>query len=926
MSMNIGSTVEHRKDRALGQGRVISLDTVAGVTRIGIRWSTKQGLLEHTVDELSLVQTLPDRLAAAGPAQRVPFQLKVFGRWFEARHALTGELSNQPFQMLPHQVIVTNRVVNSALENRAWLIADDVGLGKTIEAGMILEVLRKKCLTRFRCLVVTPAGLRPQWEDELARRFGRKFRIWDSRIANDLEAVDQLIVSIDTLKLAKYRPALQAASPWDLIIFDEAHHLATTTDVQTHKLAAWLRAESKARNLLFLTATPHSGNNEHFFNMLRVLREDLFPRGSKDYPHVPLKQVMVRNRKSDVTDAAGNKIFKGIAPAHVIQFTPTAEEVAFFEDLVGYLRTGYRVADKLQRQKDGQRASAVGFLMSTFGKLASSSRAAIESALKNRLVALRDESDGTSSSIDDGTDERFPGERAASAIATQAIEAAGKGKKKKRQSPIENEAAEVERLLGRLRALEAGDTKLTSFVERVRKLPTELKLLIFTEYRSTQVALVESLVETFGEGSVATIHGSMSMDERRGQVERFNEQRPNPRFMVSTEAGGEGLNMQKSCHTVVNYDLPWNPIVLQQRIGRVYRYGQQHPVVVFNLKVDSSSEAFADQRVYEYLERKIDELTAKLREVQDGGVEDIRGEVLGQVATQISLEELYKTAVEAGRKKAESVIDSTTGHIEQILADPNGMLGIFQGLERFDITDYQKVAARVTSQHLDFFVRQYLGKEGATPTESRDGLLSFEVPRNLVEVAASVAQRDAYQTRETLAGGTIDRATVDKELAQRTLGCRLLRFGDPAFEAMVRHVQHGGFSDGVASIELPGSVVGWESGTEGSWVLFDLRIIRQEGSWGGARVLRNELASYLIRRGDADASARDQVVEGLQDALDGPLRIDIDEAKRAYSLARRAADARLAALYEEVVAEYGRREAILPQEVQDVALAWVRAG
>src|ERR1019366_8994527 len=108
------------------------------------------------------------------------------------------------------------------------------------------------------------------------------------------------------------------------------------------------------------------------------------------------------------------------------------------------------------------------------------------------------------------------------------------------------------------------------------------------------------------------------------------------RFMVSTEAGGEGLNMQKSCHTVVNYDLPWNPMVLQQRIGRVYRYGQQQPVVVFNLKVDSTSDAFADQRIYEYLERKIDEITKKLQQVQDGDPEDLRSEVLGQVAAQIS--------------------------------------------------------------------------------------------------------------------------------------------------------------------------------------------------------------------------------------------------------------------------------------------------
>jgi hypothetical protein len=373
----------------------------------------------------------------------------------------------------------------------------------------------------------------------------------------------------------------------------------------------------------------------------------------------------------------------------------------------------------------------------------------------------------------------------------------------------------------------------------------------------------------------------------------------------------------------VNYDLPWNPMVLQQRIGRVYRYGQQHPVVVLNLKVDSTSDAFADQRVYEYLERKIDEITKKLKQVQDGDPEDLRSEVLGQVAVQISLDVLYKTAVEEGRVKAEKAVDTQTSHIEQILNDPAGMLGLFRGLERFDISDYEKVAARVTAKHLEFFVRQYLGNQGCPVKVSREGLLSFSVPKKLVEVANQLAKNDPYQVHELLADATIDRATVDKEVAQRTLDCRLLRFGDVAFETMVRHVQHSGFADGVASLELPAAALGWSMGAEGTWVLFDLRVVRQEGSAGGARVLKNELASFVVPRGAAP-STLDHVVESLHEGLDGPMDIDRDETRRAYDAAREAADARLAAMYQEVVAEYGTKEAILPQEIQDVALAWVR--
>jgi hypothetical protein len=637
---------------------------------------------------------------------------------------------------------------------------------------------------------------------------------------------------------------------------------------------------------------------------------------------VPLNKVMIRNRKSDVTDTKRQKIFKGIAPAKIIPFAPAKEEVAFYEDLQEYLRTGYKVVDRLQREKDGQKASAVGFLMSTFGKLASSSRAAILSALRNRLVALQGET-AVAPAVNDSEDARFPGEHAAALVATQAVDVSTSRGKKGKKSLIEGERAQVERLLSRLEALRVADSKLTSFIGRVRQLDRELKLLIFTEYRATQNVLVEALTGEFGEDCVVTINGSMNIEERRKQVYAFNEKRPNPRFMVSTEAGGEGLNMQKSCHTLVNYDLPWNPMVVQQRIGRVYRYGQQHPVVVFNIKVDSSSDAFADQRVYEYLERKIDEITAKLQEVQDGDPEDLRGEVLGQVASQISLDELYKTAVEEGRQKAERAIDKQAGHIEQILGDPQGMLGMFRGLDRFDMSDYDTVAARVSSTHLDFFVRRYLDIQGSSAEASKEGLLSFTVPKKLVDVANQLARTDPYQVRETIGNATIERATVDKELAQRTLGCRLLRFGDTVFETMVRHVQHGGFADGVASLELPARALKWPAGDEGTWILFDLRIVRQEGS-AGARILKNELASLVVPRGGAP-SAVDNVVEVLHEAVDGPTQVDREETRRAYDVARELADARLAQMYQSVVAEYGTKEAILPQEIQDVALAWVRA-
>jgi SNF2 family DNA or RNA helicase len=177
-------------------------------------------------------------------------------------------------------------------------------------------------------------------------------------------------------------------------------------------------------------------------------------------------------------------------------------------------------------------------------------------------------------------------------------------RKKGKQSLIDDEATFVERLLDRLAKLPGSDSKLDGFTHELGKLvisDTEIKVLIFTEYRATQDVLADRLARWFGDESVGTIHGSKKLEDRKEIVRRFNDE-AQPRFIVSTAAGGEGLNLQTRCYTIINYDLPWNPNVLQQRIGRVYRYGQEKPVVVYNLKVDTDSDAYADNKVYEYLE------------------------------------------------------------------------------------------------------------------------------------------------------------------------------------------------------------------------------------------------------------------------------------------------------------------------------------
>ena len=694
------------------------------------------------------------------------------------------------------------------------------------------------------------------------------------------------------------------------MIFDEAHHL-TKPSVLVYKLARYLREKKKCKNTLFLTATPHSGNHDHFCNMLHLLRPDLVDRPTKALkrlPDLPLRKIILRNRKHLVTDAKENKIFLGIASTMILSFKPTEAEVAFAAEVKQYLKHGYNEAGKL----DKQGRTAVGFLMATFGKLASSSREALKSALQRRIEVLQ----GTQSELENGD------HQASEEDATGAVGGAMAKEKTAKQSLISGEAKLVERLLDRLASLPGRDSKLDGFARGLRELveaTPDMKLLIFTEYRATQEVLANTLADLFGKESVDTIHGSKSMEERKEIVAVFNEQ-DQPRFIVSTAAGGEGLNLQHRCHTIVNYDLPWNPNVLQQRIGRVYRYGQTKPVVVYNLRVETDSDAYADNKVYAYLEYKLNRVIEALAIATGEGREDLLDDVLGQAAQQgLSLEKLHQMAIEEGAEKVERTIDQRADHLEQIMKKPE-MTGLFAGLPHFNLDDYKKVQSRVTSDHLEFFVRQYCENQQLGFRYEGENRFSFQPSENLADLADERQKRDPYAVAGKVSTEKVTNATVDKEVAQN--GGRLLRFGDPVFEAMVQHVQYSGFSQ-VASLDVPVEHVGWATAEQGTWQLFELRVTRTEGA--KTLVLRRELASFVVPVGGDAVESKPHLVEHVTETTQGPPRLDVSEARRAFEIGRQAANERLRALTDEVRAEYPGDEAIMPVAVSEFALAWLRA-
>ena len=439
-------------------------------------------------------------------------------------------------ELLEHQ-IRTAKTVLRRLRGRAML-CDEVGLGKTIEAGLILSELHLRGLVRS-VLVLVPPSLIEQWQGELRRKFGLEltshddptFRAHGTAAWN---AFDRVIASVHTAKREPHRSAILGRK-WDMVVVDEAHHLRNRT-TQLWRFASELQKQF----ILLLTATPVQNNLEELFNLVTLLepgllstarrfqrqfvdrRDKLTPR-NVDELHALLGEVMVRNRRNTV----GLQFTRRWArTARLVQ---TPEEQTLYAAVAEFVRQHLR-------QAKGQGQLNRMALLALQRALGSSSRAAAET-----LQRLSEQSRLTAED-----------RSALTGLAEQA----------RRQV----ESSKVNRLLG----------VLAEFPD---------KMVIFTQFRATQEMLEERLKRVGHD--VALFHGGLSRLEKEAAVERF---RGPAQLLLATESGSEGRNLQFA-HAVCNFDLPWNPMKIEQRIGRLSRIGQDHDVHVFNLVAAGTVEA-----------------------------------------------------------------------------------------------------------------------------------------------------------------------------------------------------------------------------------------------------------------------------------------------------------------------------------------------
>ncbi|MCB9537263.1 MAG: DEAD/DEAH box helicase [Myxococcales bacterium] len=853
-----------------GRGHVIAMRELAGRDQVAVSFETTGEIAWIPFERLQRVADVRERIVTWAPppkpgsAERVRLCMlaHLLSRW----HQMTGGLAHIDVDPLPHQLHLVHHILRSG--NLNWLIADDVGLGKTIEVGLLVSALRTRPGFE-RLLIVTPGGLVRQWREELLDRFG----IDDARVYGDDFKVDDprhwrlyptVIASIDRLKRPEHLEALAKAPSFGLVVFDEAHRLSRRSSggrlSMTQRFRAAQVLRDRCQSLLLLTATPHQGRADRFHALLELLRPELRTFIESQPHRVPevLGDCVFRNRKLFVTDADGGFLFRGHDTRQIA--VPSAPVYGAFEArLAKYFKDAAKAAARMEHR----RAMAVGFVITIMRKLAASSPAAIHRSLMRRLERLNapfpDEELDAIPTQDDGDgeaeDERFVEEEHARAAERVTLRF------------FDGEEDQLNALIGLASHLLSLDVKLRAFmgqiVDRLVERDRDARLLVFTEYRATLECVQQALAARFGRDRVGVIHGGCTMEERRAVVSGFNYGAL--QFVVSSEAGGEGLNLHVRCHTLVNYDLPWNPMRLVQRLGRLYRYGQSERVVMFNLRTSNS----LDDRVVAGMYDRIDAICQDLCQVADEyDRERLAADLLGGLVSHLDVADVLNAARDRGAHRTEAEIEEAIRSAREALELHESL---FSKAQTFEPTT-QSDMLRLTAQHVEAFVRGMLLAVGCSivGTTHRGRVLRVKLTPEVIK-ALRLGQREHLEV------------TTDKSLAAR-FGPRVeaLDAKHPLLAYLVEQATSPQFEAEIgAAHSLPGGA--------------DLFLFSLKWQDASSHVIDDEFAVVATNGVDTPTVNGDTVPTWLATpAVDAAVPGGEGSRRRAYAEAVRVAEHRLA--------------------------------
>jgi len=644
-------------------------------------------------------------------ANQLTFYQGKYYAWELTRRRAAGEqdriaqsLFDASVDLNPHQIEAALFALNNPL-SKGVVLADEVGLGKTIEAALVLCQLWAE--RRRRLLVICPAALRKQWAQELSDKFNLPAEVLDARTWHRLreggiyDPLDRDVISVMSIHFAARMEAQLAAVPWDVVVIDEAHKLRNAHR-KSHETGQALKRALGGRKKLLLTATPLQNSLMELYGLTSLIDEEIFgdERSFRSqYSSIDGDIQSLRRRLQPFIKRTLRKDVLEYVPytqrhALTTPFKPSEDEYRLYELVSSYLQRDFSYGFP-QRQKH-----LVGLILR---KLLASSTEAITAtleAIRSRLQKLLDKQ-----SIDEEwfahlvEDDDLEGEllEAAEDENLEVLEAEGNPEGID-YTLVKQELAELDRYLALARTIREDQKShallhaLQQGFERMQGMGAARKVVIFTESRRTQEYLARFLEAHGHAGKVVTfsgsnnapgstgiyqrwlakysgsdrVTGSPAIDRRTALIDHF---RADAEILIATEAAAEGVNLQ-FCSLLVNYDLPWNPQRVEQRIGRCHRYGQKHDVVVINFLNQRNA---ADQRVLELLQDKFHLFD---------GVFGASDQILGQIESGIDFEkriaEIYDrcrtpAAIEAAlatlRAELEEDIQARMAHTEQLLLE-----------------------------------------------------------------------------------------------------------------------------------------------------------------------------------------------------------------------------------------------------------------
>ena len=680
---------------------------------------------------------------------------------------------------LPHQIeAVYGRILK--LPRIRFIIADDPGAGKTIMTGLIIKEMKLRHLIK-RTLIIVPGHLKDQWRRELKDRFEENFAVIDKGLLgahygeNVWEGYNQIITSMDFAKREEILPSLRSAK-FDLVIVDEAHKMSAYSygnkikKTDRYRLGEALSSVADP-HLLFLTATPHQGDDENFRLFTDLLEPGFFATSemlrqsisSKDNP------LLIRRMKEDLKDFEGKPLFLP-RKVETLGFKLSDDEKMLYNDVSRY------VSEQYNRALQSVQKRGIAFALVILQRRMASSTYAILKSLERRRERLNDimqeigRRDAAEQTFDfEEVEEMSEEDRWEAEKRWETLSVAKN--RQEFQAEIETIGGLVERARKIIQSeSEVKISQLKKTMERLSADQPKTKILIFTESKDT-LDYLEKKIRSWGY-SVNVIHGGMGLEER---VEAERVFKNETQVMVATEAAGEGINLQ-FCNMMINYDIPWNPNRLEQRMGRIHRYGQTKEVFVYNLIATDTREGMVLNRLFE-----------KLQEIKIALKSDRVFDVISEVIYGKDLSQLLLEAAANARNIDDILEDLNVTVDADYIRQVKENLGDSLATKYIDFTRLKEMAERARENRLipeytEAFFRKAFEKAGGRYHERKDKFLAIEtIPFELRQISDEENFKKIFGPLMR----SYPKVTFDKEIAFKTADAEFISFGHPLFEVVL---------------------------------------------------------------------------------------------------------------------------------------------